>query len=306
MDNFVTPVDSDTVLECCRCHGKETAKSGFIATPSSIYSLNGYLPVCNKCISEIYDQFVIEYEDPQKAIQRVCMAFNLYYDGKRFDSCVTKSAHETTKYFKRLRLRQNVDRTYETFLNEIGFAGFGTTEDDNLYINNNIEDTDDEDDVITISKASRERWGRGLENPEDYKILDDHYKYLNNANPNLEANQRIFVLDLCRLNLQKIRALEKGDNKEYMQLVKSYQDLFAKAGLRLDTSEDKQVVLGKSLAMISQYTPEEYYRDKQRYKDFDGIGELFQRFLLRPLKNLVLGTEERDPEFNVEKKDAGD
>ena len=35
------------------------------------------------------------------------------------------------------------------------------------------------------------------------------------------------------------------------------------------------------------------------YKDFDGIGEYFKRFVLRPLKNLQLGTTDRDKEFFV-------
>jgi len=51
--------------------------------------------------------------------------------------------------------------------------------------------------------------------------------------------------------------------------------------------------------MISKYTPEEYYKDKKLYKDFDGIGEYFKRFVLRPLKNLQLGTTDRDKEFFV-------
>ena len=51
--------------------------------------------------------------------------------------------------------------------------------------------------------------------------------------------------------------------------------------------------------MISKYTPEEYYKDKTLYKDFDGIGDYFKRFVLRPLRNLQLGTTDRDKEFFV-------
>ena len=36
---------------------------------------------------------------------------------------------------------------------------------------------------------------------------------------------------------------------------------------------------------------------KTLYKDFDGIGDYFKRYVLRPLRNLQLGTTERDKEF---------
>ena len=45
-----------------------------------------------------------------------------------------------------------------------------------------------------------------------------------------------------------------------------------------------------------------YENINKRY--FDGIGEYFSRFVLRPLKNLVLGTTERDKEYCV--KDGDD
>ena len=50
---------------------------------------------------------------------------------------------------------------------------------------------------------------------------------------------------------------------------------------------------------ISQYTPEEYYKDKKLYKDFDGIGSYFERFVRRPIINLQFNRNERDYEFCV-------
>ena len=106
----------------------------------------------------------------------------------------------------------------------------------------------------------------------------------------------------------KIHALQSGDSKEYASLVEQYSKTFKQAGLR--TIEEKIIVmmkcLGVTLAAISQYTPEEYYKDKTLYKDFDNIGDYFDRFVKRPLKNLMFGTNERDKEYHVEEDDGID
>ena len=68
-----------------------------------------------------------------------------------------------------------------------------------------------------------------------------------------------------------------------------------------DASNEETFVV--TLAVISQYTPEEYYKDKSLYKDFDNIGDYFKRFVLRPIKNLMFGSKERDEEYYVKDDD---
>ena len=43
----------------------------------------------------------------------------------------------------------------------------------------------------------------------------------------------------------------------------------------------------------------EFYKGKQLYKDFDGLGEYFARHILRPLIHLEYNDNKRDPEYNV-------
>ena len=49
----------------------------------------------------------------------------------------------------------------------------------------------------------------------------------------------------------------------------------------------------------------EYYKDKSLYKDFDGLGDYFERFVKRPLRNLMTGSTDRDFEYCVKEK-SGD
>ena len=141
----------------------------------------------------------------------------------------------------------------------------------------------------------------------DYKNLEDHDWMGKKNNPNADNNQEIFIKSLCNINMLMVRALQDGESDKYVKLTEQYSKTFTKAGLKtiqeVDNSADE--CLGVTLATISQFTPEEYYKDKGLYKDFDKIGEYFTRFVKRPLKNLMTGSTDRDSEYYVKDK-SGD
>ena len=98
-----------------------------------------------------------------------------------------------------------------------------------------------------------------------------------------------------------VRALRDGDSDKYVKLTEQYAKTFKQAGLKTveekDSSNDE--VFGVTLATISQYTPEEFYKDKTLYDDWDKIGEYFERHVCRPMQNLMTGTNIRDKEYFV-------
>ena len=52
-----------------------------------------------------------------------------------------------------------------------------------------------------------------------------------------------------------------------------------------DNSNDE--CFGVTLATISKYTPEEFYKDKKLFEDYDELGEYYDRHICRPMKNLM-------------------
>jgi len=58
-----------------------------------------------------------------------------------------------------------------------------------------------------------------------------------------------------------------------------------------------------TLGFISDYTPEEFYSDKELYKDHDNIGNYIERHVTRPMINLETGSSVRDKEFFVPEAD---
>jgi hypothetical protein len=127
---------------------------------------------------------------------------------------------------------------------------------------------------------------------------------LKKQNPNCDNNQEIFIKDLCYIKLQQMTAMNESNIKDFDTLTKLYRETFKQAGLKTiietDTSSDE--ALGVTLAVISQYTPEEFYKDKKLYKDFDGLGDYLKRYVLRPLKNLLAGSSERDEEHSIKEE----
>ena len=105
--------------------------------------------------------------------------------------------------------------------------------------------------------------------------------------------------------MQQMKAVRNNKVDDYNKLTESYRKSFMQAGIKTvkDNAADADFTLGVTAEMIEKYTPAEYYKNKQLFKDNDGIGEYIDRFLLRPIKNLMHGDNKRDPEYYVKGDD---
>lgn len=101
--------------------------------------------------------------------------------------------------------------------------------------------------------------------------------------------------------MQQTNAMKGGRTDDYIKLTESYRKTFTQAGLKTarESTNEEEFSIGVNAQTIEQYTPAEYYKNKERHKDFDGLGEYFTRFLTRPLKNLMFSTSDRDSEYYV-------
>ena len=294
----IEPVAED-YYKCCTCGKKYTKQSGnFSYSQSPMFKgNNSFLPICNHCLENLVEQYTELLGSQNEAIKRVCLHWDIYVSDSLLNSTKKIDANRSRIkcYVKNCNLHPNCGKTYDTYLREI-----------NEGIIQNVEQIEEmkADGQTGITKVMFERWGQV--STEDIIALEDHYKMLKKQNPNCDNNQEIFIKDLCYTKLLQLKSFKDGNSGDFEKYTKLYRDTFKQAGLKTiqETDASGEETLGVTLAVISQYTPEEYYKDKKLYKDFDGIGEYFSRFVLRPLKNLVLGTTERDKEYCV--KDGED
>lgn len=286
-------IDQDEYLTCCYCGTHKPLKE-FNKSNSQLYNATGVLPICKDCLRKVFNFYNDKYMNPKLAMQRVCSAFDLYYSDDVYNSA-TRSEVGTpiTNYIKVLNTAQYKNKTFNNTLLE----GFAFAPEEEIY----------EVGGEVINPEDVRMWGKGF-NPEEYEILNAHYELLKKSNENLASNQIIYISDLCKTHLLKCRALENGNYKAYNDCSTQYMKLFKEAGLSLkavDTLGDKDT-WGTMIERIQQYTPSEYYKNKKLYADYDKFGDYMQRFVFRPIKNLITGEAVRDPEFNVEDLDGKD
>lgn len=311
---------------CCTC-GKPLIKENDFYKSYSPLFLDNYLPICKDCFNRMFLFYVSKYKNNKAAMQRMCMMFDVYFSEELFNKCGDDNSTIVGKYFKKLNMVQYKEKTYEDTLNTgliVVCEEVKNAEEENKknpdkpefkvseFINNIASakvriDQNDTSEMDFISPEDIERWGDGFE-PTDYAILNSHYRLLANSNPQSESNAEIFIIDLCYTKMQQMKAVREGRVDDYNKLTESYRKSFQQAGLKTvkDTNAMEDFTIGVNAETIEKYTPAEYYKNRSLYKDHDNIGDYITRFLLRPLRNLMQGTKDRDTEFFVKDEEEND
>lgn len=282
---------------CCHCNLPNPLKN-YYKSISVFHSASRHLPICKNCLNELFNMFAIQYNDRRKAMQKICMTYDIYYNDALFESCDNGSPTVIGDYMKKLNLSQHKEKTFDSSIEE----GFYFSGNKNTTISHSDEDSEQDIDPKLI-----EKWGN-IFSADDYIIMEDHYRKLKKNNPNLDSNQEIFVTSLCHIYMLMMKALKSNDFDSYSKANEQYNKTFTKAGLKVVQEIDMgaEDCWGEWVKRIEEYTPAEYYKNKSLFKDFDGVGEYFQRFILRPLKNLIHGTTDRDSEYSVQDGDEYD
>lgn len=288
----------------CLCCGRgfPTQPLAFSKSSSPLFqSNNGFLPWCKDCAELLYTQLVAFFKgNDAKAIKRYCQMADWVYDINPIVASVEshnqqKDRSMISHYAARKNINVGGRKTYTDTLKH----RYENKKNEIIVSKEQVKSEE-----ISVSASAVDRWGVGFAEM-DYKNLDEHYRMLKKNNPNADSNQEIFIKTLCNLNMLAIKALQSGKSKEYASLMEQYSKTFNQAGLKtiIEKDNSNNECLGVTLATISQYTPEEYYKDKKLFSDFDDIGDYYDRHILRPMRNLMCDDDVRDKEFYVHEED---
>lgn len=289
--------DEPLFYRCTRCPRKyKRQKGNFLASPSPIYkNNNGYVPICKHCTEELFDHYMAVCGSEYEAIRRLCMKLDLYYADTVVDSAKKRATERgwMAAYVSILNLSQQKDKTYDN-----------TIDEEKTVVIESMDDVYAAED-ISVSEAAIKRWGLGF-TPDEYKALDSHYKMLTQKIENLDFIQETLIRDLCTIKVQQVRAMQKSDVDKYEKLTKLYQSTLSNAQLKVSNSQlnNTNDCYGVWLKEIESYCPSEFYQDKDIYKDYFHIGEYLERFIYRPLKNLLTGSKDNDEEFVINNEDT--
>lgn len=290
--------------KCSACgKGFTQLKNNFQKSNSPLFQSNeSYLPWCKECSDKYFVLLTALYSGNQyHAIEHFCEQTDWVYELNPLVSArETESGHRDRTILSHYAAKKNLNTDgRKTYIDTIKH-NYNKKQDEVVQSKDDVKEKD-----ISVTGTAIDRWGAGL-TEWDYGILEEHYKLLRRNNPNADNNQEIFIKALANLNWLMMKNLRgDGDSDKYSKLVEQYAKTFKQAGLKTveekDSSNDETFCM--TLGFISDYTPEEFYQDKELYKDSDGIGDYIERHVTRPMINLETGSSIRDKEFFVPETD---
>ena len=284
----------------CSCCGKGFSKqNGYFQKSNDVLfqANNGYLPWCKECTDRYVEQMTALYsQNEEHAMRDFCQRAGWNYDvNALLASRETYSGHRDRSRISHYAAKKNLNCDgRKTYIDTIKYE-YEEKQNEVVLSKKQVKQND-----LSVSASAVDRWGVGFTELA-YKLMDDHYRMLKRQNPNCDANQEIFIKSLCSLAMLQTNALKNGDSDKFIKLTEQYSKTFKQAGLKTIEEKDNSnnETVGVTLATISQFTPEEFYKDKTLYEDYDRIGEYFERHVCRPMQNIMTGSETRDKEFFV-------
>lgn len=300
-------LEANATYTCCRCREELELAKSFYKCNSELYSDTGYMPVCKNCFTKIIDIYSMKYGSQREAMKRACMAFDIYYDDDLFSQVDGDEAF-IGKYLRGLNRTQYRKKTFDNALDE-GLSISGVMYDKkarNLRDKIIAEEKAEKDAEASIDRADIKKWGAGFAK-EDYEEMNRHYELLKAANPRADGNQENYIMDCCRIKMHQLKASREGSLDAFQKMTELYTKSYNNGKLKSvgDGAVAEDFTIGVTAETIEKYTPAEYYKNKELYRDFDGIGEYAERHIFRPLKNIIFGTRDKDYEFYVKDDDDG-
>lgn len=291
---------------CSACgKGYIRQQDNFNRSPSPYWKGNdGYLTICKRCLESSFNYYKNDVfnGDEDKAMELLCASINTVYDAHAWDcsrASPKSGKSKISSYFSRLNLLQSAGVSYaDTILNR----------ENNKTENAPSVKAVEENPQMVTPVETVQRFGLGFSD-RDYEVLQFEYNdWVEKYGPPVDKRQDELYKTICYLKLQLQSAVQNRDASAGA-LAKNYKEYINAATTELEDRQQKQedsVKLdpyGVWLSEIERYAPAEYYKDKKLFRDADGIGSYFTRFLTRPIKNLLTGSKELDKEFSLSAED---
>lgn len=265
--------------KCKKKHGELPLTDFYTASNLTFYN-NGKFNICKHCLKEyLYDGEEVNITK----LKNILRIFDLPFLEKEFKSAVDGKNETVGTYMKNIMLNHKG----ETWL-------------DGDIVNTPTKTTRPSTASVNLELAKK--WGMGF-SADDLQWLEENYIEWTSENDCRKLSAKKLIKMICIKELEIRKAIEDGQATD--KLEKSLLELMNNSNLTPKTmstanEEDGSKSFGEFIRDIEMYRPCEYYEDKSIYADHSKIEEYYNRFILRPMKNLLLGNREFDKEFNVE------
>jgi hypothetical protein len=279
-------------IYCRKCMKIKPSGEYFVAVDLFL-DANGFMSICKPCISDLYKAIYAEEGIVERAVLRMCRILNIRYSEQAIEAAkkhidgVNASGRNIEDFFgmykQKIGVLQKVRLGEQDVMEDLTFVepskdikdkiGYASIDDQEYYDNS---------------------WGRGL-SPDDYYFLEQEFAKWKRTTKCDSQGEEILVRELCHKQNDIRKARLEGKNVD--SLVKSLQEIMKNSALTpaLQSAANagkNAETFGVWIKEIEQNTPAEWYQDKLKYKDIDGIDEYNQKYITRPLQNFVTGSRD--------------
>lgn len=273
---------------CLYC-GKTGKETKFYKARNPKYQFFEKIPWCFTCMKEKYDELYKRYEDSKKAMYELCRYIDMPFALNIYEMARTRWQEDGVELFQ----------GYITYYSSVGWKKAGITFSDS----DKIENLDKTEGSYTSDEVEEElvfKWGEGF-TPSDYVYLENE---LAECEKTLKCDtwaESTLLREICIKKLEvRNRRKQNSDTKD---VLKELQDLMKTCAI--DPAKTAMANSGKSLDTfgewikdIEQNSPAEWFKDKKKYKDMDGLDDYMKKYITRPIKNFITGSRD----FNVDKE----
>lgn len=207
---------------CCMCCNEELSAKEFYDSDSEWHRAVGKIPYCKECTVKLYDIYIDKYKKAKytnpdkKAVERICMMFNIYYSDDIFDSAIEQSEKGKTAgtplmsiYMKHVKMYQYRNKNYDTTISE----RYASAKDKDSVIS--IYDNSDTQKTEEVELGTR-LFGSGFTD-DDYVFLYKEYCDWTTRHECQTKSQEELFKQICHARLNLLKAERAGgDTKDLM------------------------------------------------------------------------------------------
>jgi len=300
-----TPVVTKTgvTIETCYCRKcMNTLPAGefFDSSDNGLIDSNGKFSVCKNCIQDIYDTLYAENQSMEKTIHKMCIVLNLKFSNEAVDAA---KKHIQT-------LIDNGKNTKAVFsIYKMKIMATNTSMEKNIAQDDGYEDVGtifvseiDDPKKLPIPTSVLDFWGRDIPR-DDIEYLEHEYANFKQTH-STETYAEIVLLKRVCYTLLDIK-LARVNNDDTVKLVKELQELMKSLNVSPDKTSSNSAnakdidAFGLWIQDIEKEEPAQWLLTDPRgdiYRDVGNVEEYFQKYIVRPLKNLITGSKD----FNVD------
>jgi hypothetical protein len=286
---------------CRKCMKSLSVDNFYKAVDGGIVDSNGKFSVCKSCVQDIYDIILQETGTMEKTIHRLCTMFNVRFTNEALDA--TKSHVQTL-----MDNGKNVSAIFSIYLMKLIATKKSMDKggiNDFQYEDVGVIFTEKQLDIqeIAIPQEVIDFWGRDIPRG-DIQYLEREYANFKNTHKADTYAEQVLLKQVC-FTLLDIKAA-RSQQDDTGDLIKELQSLMQKLAISPNAVKTSSAggidTFGLWIQDIEKEEPAQWLKTDPRgdmYRDVANVEDYFQKFIVRPLKNFILGSRD----FNVDEQE---